>query len=105
MEYLHRLPDDFAFDDADTVQAGDIRPIFSEVTIFPDQSIKLLVIINDLTPFRSTVSKKASAYVWGHIDYDDIYGKSRVTTFCYRYHPRGITGEDFEPYEKHNQAK
>jgi hypothetical protein len=105
MEYLHRLPDDFTFEDADTVQAGDVRPIFSEATIFPDQSIKLQVIINDLTPFRNAVGKRASTYVWGHIDYDDIYGKGQITTFCYMYNPFGVNGEDFTPYEKHNQAK
>lgn len=105
MPYPQRLPDNFSFEDINSVSAGDVRPIFIEATIFPHQTITEVCQIHDLQPFRDVIAKKVFTYVWGHVDYADIYSIKRTTTFCFQYLPRSVTGEDFIPYEEHNQAR
>jgi hypothetical protein len=104
-KFGERLPKNFKWGDYDSVSKGEVHPIFAKTAIFPGQTIKLLTVINDLTPFRGAIAKMVNFYIYGHIDYVDIYEANHTTTFCYHYSPWRPVGDQFMPYEEYNEAQ
>jgi len=41
-------------------------------------------------------------YIYGHIDYRDIYRRRWLATFCQSWEPWGTVGVEFVPYQEHN---
>jgi hypothetical protein len=55
--------------------------------IQPNSSYETLGQIPDASPFTAARDKKVVLWVWGHIDYVDVFGATQATTFCYLYEP------------------
>lgn len=67
--------------------------------IFPGQTNESLIVLNDLTEFRKAITKEVIVYVFGRIEYFDIYEiDQRTTSFCYIYSPERPDGLQFVPY-------
>jgi hypothetical protein len=98
-----RLPSEFDFPDFGREQESlDLRPIWTKPTLFPGQTRKQPVSVNDARGFHRALRKEGSAFVYGHIDYVDVFGAPHQTLFCFYYDE--VTGE-FEPHEEHNEAR
>jgi hypothetical protein len=103
--FPQRLPENFTYPDYDGVTGGDVRPVWSRATVFPDQIHISFVQVNDLTAFRDAVARRVSLYLYGHIDYADVYGRPHTTTFCFTYDVTRTGRDRFIPYEEHNEAR
>jgi hypothetical protein len=65
----------------------------------------MTVQIRNLTDFRrKAAGESIAAYVFGRIDYVDVFGETNSTRFCYFYDPTRPEREQFIPYDKYNEA-
>ena len=78
--------------------------VASERSLFPQQYYTTQVLIADLTPFRQAVQSAANLYVFGRIDYEDIFGEARMTKFCFIYEPWRPADNQFAPNHEFNEA-
>lgn len=87
------------------IRRRDSHSFFPTPTVSPGQTIESDLQIADLTDFRRAVAGEDLAlYVYGRVDYVDIYGDSHATRFCYFYDPTRPEGKQFVPYEQYNEA-
>ena len=73
-----------------------LAPSQSEITKMPiayDQALRAIDRARD---------KQERVFVWGHVYYRDIYGRSWRTKFCREWEPWHPYGERFVPYSEHN---
>jgi hypothetical protein len=54
----------------------------------------------DLPSFQAVIQKRGSLYLYGHIDYCDVFGKPRSVGYCYIYVPD--VGEQLPLCDRHN---
>jgi hypothetical protein len=81
------LPIDFKFEDGAKINVPGTVDITALVAVQPNTSYESIIKITDATPLINARSKKTILWVFGHIDYVDIFDATRVTTFCYVYEP------------------
>lgn len=104
LPFLHQPPLDFTFPDLDQNVPKELDLITSKTVVDPSESWITRVAIHDITPFLKAARKKSSLYIYGHIDYTDIYGKDHHSNFCYVYQPYEPRLPDLIPYSSHNEA-
>lgn len=78
-----RLPDDFGFQDVIRDPAafrshGDIGKDHFKLATGPIED-------QDIPTFRDADTKKYSVFIYGHIDYCDVFNEPHSTAFCYKY--------------------
>lgn len=74
-------------------------------SIFPGQGAPIDVYAPDLTPFRNALADKGiDVFVFGRIDYVDIFGEKHSTRFCYYYDTTQQPDREFVPFERYNEA-
>jgi hypothetical protein len=56
--------------------------------------------IGDIEPFRMATTGASTLYLYGHLDYCDVFGKPRATGFCFIYVPN--VGEKLPLCDRHN---
>ncbi|MBW8079444.1 MAG: hypothetical protein GJU76_15530 [Gallionella sp.] len=74
-------------------------------SIFPGQSAPMHIYLSDLTPFRAVLADTpARVFVFGRIDYSDMFDKRHTTRFCYFFDKTRDPGKEFVAYERYNEA-
>lgn len=102
--YPMRLPD--GFDYPDIKSAGDgAAPIQSRSILHKDQTHTAIIAIFDLAVIRATLNKQAMLYLYGHIDFTDIYNRQWIMDFCYLWEPWATSGITYSPYMEHNEER
>jgi len=96
------LPDNFPYQDYST--SGGTTTA-SRFVLDPGQIHTGKVKIDKLKFFRDAQSKATSLYIYGHIDYTDIYNRRWQREFSYAYEPWRPEGDRFVPDRKHNGEK
>lgn len=102
----NKLPDDFSYMDISGPTAD--RESYKEpVIIEPGRSH--VVRCPYASEFRKKVDearmKKINLYVYGHIDYSDIFNRRWERTFCFHYAPHAGAKDKFAYYERHNNER
>ncbi|MGO8952085.1 MAG: hypothetical protein ACLPWS_02810 [Rhodomicrobium sp.] len=94
------LPDDFGYRDQDTLNtiASAGRSVVDR-----DSTHFSTVNLNTLRAFRDAENKTCSLYLYGHIDYTDVYDRRWRREFCYIWEPWRPSGARFVPYREHNR--
>ena len=96
-----QLPADWPF--ADHQSTSTNLTTIEKRTLFPAQTFVSKIGVHDLTTFRQAVALTSSVYLYGHIDYRDVFGRDQVTEFCFVYNPwRGR--DQFTAIDRHNRA-
>jgi hypothetical protein len=110
MPFGYGLPRNFKYPDYDTTTVIDkstgakTGPIPSYSTIMPGKDIKTFGYVN-VEWVRRARNKEINLYIYGHVDYIDVFGKSWVTEYCYLYMPNWSgEGESFTTYHEHNNS-
>lgn len=102
--FPYQLPQNFEYPDLKGHLPPSLDLIKSKVVIHPGQEWKSKIAVHDVSPFIDASKQKVMLFLYGHVDYSDIYDQKHRTDFCYVYEP-GTQGEDpFVPYSVHNQA-
>ena len=84
------IADDFAYEDVNLVE----DKFYGEIDVGRDKNrdsggeIKAEAI----PIFKSAVNKEKSLFIYGHVDYCDIFNEPHSTAFCYRYMPNSDNG-------------
>lgn len=103
-----KLGNDFDFDGVIdmAVRGNNSNTAFVPApTICPGQVFTFEMQIADMTEFRrAAAGENLIVYVFGRIDYLDVYQETRATRFCYIYDPGRSEGTQFIPYERYNEA-
>lgn len=102
--FLHQPHSKFSFPDPGPQLPADLDFIVSKCVVFPGQPLTSRIAIQDITPFLEAAALKKSLYLYGHVDYQDIYGQTHTTKFCYAYQPNLVAGSHFLPYSRFNEA-
>jgi hypothetical protein len=55
---------------------------------------------NDIETFKAAIKKQTTLFLYGHIDYCDIFGEPHSTAFCFKYVPNG--GLSLPKCDRHN---
>ncbi len=98
--FLHQPSADFSFLDLRQRQQEGIELPTSKVVIQKDQQWPTDIAVHDLTPFRQAAHQEKTIYLYGHINYEDVYGEAHETKFCYILQPDWI----LVPYRRNNSA-
>jgi hypothetical protein len=96
------LPENFDFPDSEGIVVPGISHTADSNVIIPNTSFVNHGGIGDARDFISAREKKIVLFIYGHIDYIDIFDKLQTTTFCYVYAPWASDEKMFMPYYKHN---
>lgn len=101
-----KLPDDFLYKDIKS-SIPDQDSYTEPVIIEPDRSHIVRCPYN--SEFRKKIDeanmKKIGLFVYGHIDYSDVFNRRWERTFCFRYTPHAGPKDKFTCYERHNNEK
>lgn len=102
--WMTRLSEDFQYADAGQEWPEGIINFHAVETIDRDQARTRYV---SFTPkgkefFDGAKKRYVLLWVYGHIDYDDIYGRKWIRNFCYLFQPWAVVEHRFTPYDKHN---
>lgn len=100
--YPQRLSDRFSYPDQGIVDENEPQVTVSQHVLHRDQSYTGIIAIYDLSPFILTKQQKTMLYIYGHIDYRDIYHRRWSATFCQSWEPWSTVGMEFVPYQEHN---
>jgi hypothetical protein len=102
MPYPQRLPDKFGYPDQGMASPDQPQPTLSQHIVHKDQRYTAIIAIVDLRPFIATRNQQTMLYIYGHIDYRDIYRRRWQATFCQSWEPWSPVGVEFVPYSEHN---
>jgi hypothetical protein len=96
------LPDNFKFPDRE--QIGPF-PIYRSVAVLhPEKDIPFAFDFDD-TLIERVRKNEIALFLYGHIDYVDVFDKDHTTNFCYQYFPCDIgMGHSLIMYDEHNEA-
>ncbi len=96
------LPDNFKFPDQE--ESGNFPVYRSIAVLHPGKNIPF-TFLNDLDPIRRCRKKEVAVFIYGHIDYIDVFDKPQTTKFCYQYFPVEVgIGHSLVVYDEHNEA-
>jgi hypothetical protein len=95
------LPSGFSY--PDTGIGTRLGPMLSREVLNRDQTHTEMIAIFDLSPFILTQRKLTMLYLYGHIDYRDIYGNKWQATFCESWEPWSTVNVEFVPCNNHNE--
>jgi len=93
-----RLPDYFPYDD----YGLDVEGVRGYI-IEPGRENITRTRIDKLKFFRDAIKQETSLYIFGHVDYSDIYNRRWHRTFSYMYEPWRPDGDRFHPDRRHNE--
>jgi hypothetical protein len=101
MSFGYKLPDDFRFDDK---QSGKRISYFSSTVVDPGSSYEALVVLDgkDLAILRAAKAKAAVLFLYGRIDYTDVFRRRWRRDFCVQWCPWNDGVHEFVPYEANN---
>lgn len=102
--YPNQPPDNYQFVDIQSKTPSGLDLISSQTVVNSGQTYVSHVAVHDLKPFFAANQKKTLLYLFGHIDYRDIYGINHQTKFCYSYQPFKKDADAFVPYSRNNEA-
>ena len=96
------LPDGFSF--PDQAQTGAF-PVYKSVAVLHPAKSAPFTFIFDLALIERCRRKDATLFIYGHIDYVDIFDRPHVSQFCYQYFPVEVgIGHSLVMYDEHNEA-
>jgi hypothetical protein len=98
--FAESLPYGFSYQDYEIKESPS--PISSQHILQRDQQNDSNIAIFDLRPFISTQKQQSMLYIYGHIDYIDIYSRRWSAVFCQSWEPWSDAGLEFVPYQEHN---
>ncbi|HYL49099.1 MAG TPA: hypothetical protein VET84_07010 [Stellaceae bacterium] len=101
--FLGKLPDGFNY--PIPPDRPSVLGITSRQTLYPGQEVVSRVRILDVNNFKQAIAKSKSLYLWGTINYTDIYDRRWSSYFCFVYEPWRPAGSRWIPYEEHNGEK
>lgn len=101
-----KLPPDFDFpDQLPNGPEAEHSRVVSHFMLQPQQHYRSRVPLSKPEPVRE-IDKGArdeTLYIYGHVDYTDIYSRRWRNVFCFMYERNFPVGERFLPYETHNE--
>jgi type II secretory pathway pseudopilin PulG len=96
------LPADFNWPDLDTSSSGNLKPIVSVSTLGRDQQSTIATPIttkNDIQIFSDVASHRGSAWVYGRVDYCDIFRRTHSKLFCFEFN--AVPYQQFTVCDRH----
>lgn len=100
------LPHDFDYKDRFVTLPQGSSFTFSFSIADPGQMNQTTIIIDDPIYFIEAKEKRAwKVYIYGHIDYTDIYKIRWRRDFCFLYEPWSAIDDPFVPHAEHNDEK
>ena len=100
------LPDSFTYPDRFSAWYEGAEPIMSYEFVDGGQPRTTSINIDDASVFKEAKAKRAwNVYVYGHIDFTDIYGSRWQRNYCYLYEPWGPRIDPFVSHAEHNNEK
>ncbi len=103
-QFAHSLEENYSYPDLDGNLPDGAKFIPAEAVIFPQTTWHVTVAITDISPFRKAKNREETMFLYGHIDYEDIYGNKHTSKFCYNYQPFDDTRLLFIPIGPYNKA-
>jgi len=95
------IPDGFAYPDYNLETALTAGRTF----IIPGETVPITFGV-DGERFAEAAEGKVNLFLYGHIDYSDVFGESRATTFCYRVIPSPTGGGGtLIGWREHNECR
>lgn len=88
----------YTFDYRDQITKDEIAAA-GRPTIDPNHVYRVALPLSKLKPFRDAAAQTATIYIYGHIDYSDIFGRRWRRDFCYIHDARR---GPVSPYFEHN---
>jgi len=98
------LPRSFAYPDMEAPLPPGIERRPSVFSLFPGQEHNFGVVVDDIGLFIAANQSKSNAYLYGHIDYIDVFNTRHVSKFCYFYEPMRPPEDQFTPCAEHFNA-
>jgi hypothetical protein len=98
------LQKNFIFPDTEPTKFPNIEANRSAWLVPPNTSKEMLGSIFDARPIARAQNRTTVIYIYGHIDYVDIFDVPQTTIFCYRYEPWVDITKGFYPCDIHNDA-
>lgn len=99
------LPDDFGYIDKNDAIFEGTEPNYSYEIVDGGQGKITTVNIPNANIFKEAKSRKKFVYIYGHIDYTDIYKCRWQRSFCFLYEPWGPRSDPFVAHSQHNDEK
>jgi hypothetical protein len=96
------LPDDFKFPDK---ESADSFLIYKSVAVLHPRKEVTFTFPLDFTIIERVRKNEIVLYLYGHVDYADVFGRDHSTRFCYQYFPVAVgIGHSLVMYDEHNDA-
>jgi hypothetical protein len=96
------LPANFQYPDYESITTPGIGRVVSHLHLMQKQDHTTRVPIYDVDVFRKAHEQKGTLYIYGHIDYTDVFGQNWSRRFSYIYEPWQTEGQQFIPDQSHN---
>ena len=83
----------------------DPRGFAPRHSIFPEQTAPMHIYMSDLIAFREALlGQRRNVFVFGRIDYSDIFDAKRTTRFCYYFDKTREPGKEFATFSRYNES-
>lgn len=99
------LPENFGYQDQFDPVGENVALISNYDIVDAGQEKSAIIPIRKPDIFHKTQKKKSWLFIYGHIDYRDIYGENWVRTFCVIWEPWSPVGLHFIPIGTYNEEK
>ncbi|MSQ22778.1 MAG: hypothetical protein EXR53_05680 [Dehalococcoidia bacterium] len=99
------IQDDFAYADAESITTPDISRVISRYAVMQQQSHVDRVPVYDASVFKKAQQREISIWMYGHIDYRDIYGRKWSREFSFIYEPWQSLEQQFVPDAHRNDER
>lgn len=85
--------------------ANDPRGFAPRHSIFPEQTAPMHIYMSDLIAFREALSgQRRNVFVFGRIDYFDVFYAQHTTRFCYYFDKTREPGKEFAAFSRYNES-
>lgn len=99
----HSLPNGYDFKDLEQKLPLGLGFSRSEPVIYPHSQWRTAVPLIDQSEFIKAKRMEKTLFIYGHVDYKDIFRENHSSNFCFIYEPSD--GKDkFVPFSQHNDA-
>jgi len=100
--FSQMLPDDFSYPDRESITTPGIGRVVSHLHLMQGQDHTARVPIYNVGVFRQAQQREVTVYIYGHVDYRDVFGQDWSRRFSYIYEPWQIVEQRFIPDQSHN---
>lgn len=98
------IPAGFGYPDYNDPGGEAAGGIESVAIVMPGDTYETLIGIGDNSPMKRAWKREYKMYFYGRVLYEDIYGESHRTTFCYAYEPWRERRTAFVPHGEYNEV-